>query len=69
MMSEIEEIDAAGPQMWTVTRCGHGCLHVHLGRCSVTLSAEEFQTLRALLQRASAELGLDGQATGTSQPH
>ena len=59
MMPTIQDIEAAGPDMWSVTRCAHGCLHVHLGRCSVTLTPEEFQALRELLTRATLELGLE----------
>ncbi len=61
MTPDIEEIDAAGPAFWNVTRCEHGCLHLHVGRCSITLSADEFLWLRQLLERAAVDLKLEVQ--------
>jgi hypothetical protein len=58
MTPDIEAIDAAGAAFWNVTRCDHGCVHLHVGRCSITMSAEEFMHLRALLERAATELQL-----------
>ena len=56
MMTAIQALESAGPEGWTITRCAHGCVHLHLGRCSVTLSGEELVALRDLLVRATLEL-------------
>jgi hypothetical protein len=37
---------------WAISRCGHGCVHVALGRLTVTLSDDEFHALQALMRSA-----------------
>lgn len=40
---------------WRIERCDHGCIHIHMGRTTVSLTAEEFVAFRHLLASATVE--------------
>lgn len=37
---------------WAISRCGQGCVHVSLGRLTLTLSDDEFHALLGLMRSA-----------------
>lgn len=39
-----------GRREWAISRCGHGCVHLALGRITLTLSDDEFDALLTLLR-------------------
>ena len=41
---------------WGVYRCTHGCIHLAMGRLTLTLTEVEFHALRDLFQRADRGL-------------
>lgn len=41
---------------WAISRCGHGCVHLSLGRLTLTLSDDEFDALLGLMRSARQRL-------------
>lgn len=54
-MDRRDDTPAAPGEGWSIERCAHGCVHLHLERTTVTFSTEEFHALCRLLDRAAAE--------------
>jgi len=38
---------------WAITRCEHGCVHIHLDRTCITLTPAEFERLAMMLSQAA----------------
>ena len=53
---------------WAVIRCEHGCLHLHLGPLTLTLSPAEFERLVTMLGEAYVRLSVRDAVEQSQKP-
>lgn len=57
--------DAEWADTWAITRCEHGCVHIHLDRTCITLTPAEFERLATMLTSAARRFATEGPSTST----
>ena len=54
---------------WAITRCDHGCVHIHLDRTCITLTATEFERLAMMLNKAARRFATEVRSSSSRRAH
>lgn len=66
--TQIEK-DSEWTDTWAITRCDHGCVHIHLDRTCITLTPTEFERLAMMLTTAARRFATESPAPATARAH
>jgi hypothetical protein len=64
-----ERTDAEWMDTWAITRCEHGCVHIHLDRTCITLTPVEFERLAMMLTKAATKFATESRFEASNRPH
>jgi hypothetical protein len=64
-----DRTDSEWIDSWAITRCEHGCVHIHLDRTCITLTPAEFERLAMMLTQAARKFATETSSEFTSRAH
>ncbi len=64
-----ERTDAEWMDTWAITRCEHGCVHIHLDRTCITLTPVEFERLTMMLTKAATTFATESRSDTPGRAH
>lgn len=61
--------DSNWSDSWAITRCEHGCVHIHLDRTCISLTPVEFERLAMMLTKAARRFAAESREDVSPRAH